>query len=43
MERMESSPMFCKQGVIGSIPVASTTDKQVYDRVPGSSRSRLRD
>jgi hypothetical protein len=24
MERMESSPMLCKQGVTGSIPVTST-------------------
>jgi hypothetical protein len=25
MERMESSPMLCKQGVVGSIPVTSTS------------------
>jgi hypothetical protein len=24
MERMESSPLLCKQGVTGSIPVTST-------------------
>jgi hypothetical protein len=40
MERMESSPMLCKQGVTGSIPVTSTIYLPANQSVANSDFAR---
>jgi len=41
MERMESSPMLCKQGVTGSIPVTSTIYLPANQSVANLAFARL--